>query len=373
MIPYKKIFFATFCFLLATSFVPAFSQLKNEVSIKGTLKNNTYTSATLFQIGKEMNQVAIIPIDKDGNFTYNLELKATDFYRLQFDNSTFVMCIFQAGENVEISTDVKDFMNQLMVKGSEQTEQVFKNQKLITTTKAKLDSISNASYQNMANPKYDSLQKVYSAAYDKINKKLTVALSEFVEKNLGSLAILFIQDNLKVDENIDLYSKADSVMMKRYPENFYVNNFTMQIEASKKTRLGSVAPDFTLPDTNGVNVSLSSFKGKYLLVDFWASWCGPCIKEVPNVQKLYADFHSKGFEILGVSLDKDKASWTRALRTKPLPWTQVSDLKYWKSMVVPLFNISGIPYTLLLDKEGKIIAKGLRGDDLYKKVESLMK
>jgi peroxiredoxin len=373
MIHYKRIFFASLFLFFATSFLPAFSQLKNEVNIKGSLKNSTYTSATLFQIGKEMNQVAVIPIDKDGNFTYKLELKATDFYRLQFDNSTFVMCIFQAGENVEISSDVKDFMNQLVVKGSEQTEQIFKNQKLITTTKAKLDSISNASYQILASPKYDSLQKVYSAAYDKISKKLTIALSEFVEKNLGSLAILFIQDNLKVDDNIDLYSKADSVLMKRYPENFYVNNFTMQIEASKKTRVGSVAPDFTLADTNGVNVSLSLFKGKYLLVDFWASWCGPCMKEVPNVQKLYADFHSKGFEILGVSLDKDKASWTRAIRTKPLPWTQVSDLKQWKSMVVPLFNISGIPYTLLLDKEGKIIAKGLRGDELYKKVESLMK
>ena len=137
--------------------------------------------------------------------------------------------------------------------------------------------------------------------------------------------------------------------------------------------MAHVAPDFTLPDTNGVNMSLSSLKGKYVLIDFWAAWCGPCMREMPNVKKLYADFKDKGFEILGVSLDKTKPAWTNAIKNNNLTWKHVSDIKFWQSIVVPMYNISGIPYTVLLDKEGKIVAKNLRGEELYKKVESLLK
>ncbi len=350
-----------------------FSQLKNEVNIKGLLKNNSYTSATLFQVGKELNQVATISIDKDGKFTYKLELITTDFYKLQFDKNNFIMFILQPGENVVISIDESDFLNKLVVTGSEQTSQIIANQKLITSTKIKLDSISNLSYINLGNTKYDSLLNVYSTSYEKINQNLNTALINFVQKNKASLAVLFITETLKIDENIELFSQADSLLLKKYPQNFYVLNFHAQIEASKKTRIGSIAPDFTLPDTNGVNVSLSSFKGKYVLIDFWAAWCNPCMKEMPNIQKLYADFNKKGLEILGVSLDKSKQLWTKTIRTNNLSWIQVSDVKYWSSIVVPLYNITGIPHTVLLNKEGKIIAKNLRGEELYNKIESLLK
>ncbi len=137
--------------------------------------------------------------------------------------------------------------------------------------------------------------------------------------------------------------------------------------------MGKEAPDFTLADTEGKNISLKSMRGRYVLVDFWASWCKPCRMENPNVVAAFDKFKDKNFTVLGVSLDKNKASWMRAIQDDRLDWKQVSDLKYWSSEVVPLYNIEGIPFNVLLDPNGIVIAKDLRGDELHKKLAEVLK
>lgn len=146
------------------------------------------------------------------------------------------------------------------------------------------------------------------------------------------------------------------------------------IDMAKVTAIGSVAPDFTQNDVNGKPVSLSSLRGKYVLIDFWASWCGPCRQENPNVVRVYNKYKGKNFTILGVSLDKPDAknNWMAAIKKDGLIWTQVSDLQFWENSAARLFYVSAIPANFLLDPQGKIIARDLRGDDLDKKLADVL-
>ena len=129
----------------------------------------------------------------------------------------------------------------------------------------------------------------------------------------------------------------------------------------------------TLPDVNGKTVSLSSFRGKYVLLDFWASWCGPCRAENPNVVAAYQKFKGKNFTIVGVSLDNNKDAWENAIKSDGLAWTQVSDLKGWQSQAAALYNVQSIPSNFLIDTAGKVIAKNLRGKDLEEALSSVLK
>jgi len=146
-----------------------------------------------------------------------------------------------------------------------------------------------------------------------------------------------------------------------------------QLDMLKATAVGAVAPDFTQNDVNGTPVKLSSFRGKYVLLDFWASWCGPCRQENPNVVRNYNKYKAKNFTVLGVSLDKadSKSAWLAAIKNDGLDWTQVSDLKYWNNAVAALYSITSIPQNYLIGPDGKIIAKNLRGEDLDAKLQEL--
>ncbi|MBS1564580.1 MAG: TlpA family protein disulfide reductase, partial [Bacteroidetes bacterium] len=147
-----------------------------------------------------------------------------------------------------------------------------------------------------------------------------------------------------------------------------------KINIAKKTGIGQLAMDFTQNDTSGNPVTLSSLRGKYLLVDFWASWCGPCRAENPNVVKAYDKYKDKGFSILSVSLDRPgaKDKWIKAIHDDHLNWNHVSDLLFWDNAVAKLYGIQAIPQNLLLDPQGKIIGKNLRGEDLTKKLSEVI-
>jgi len=154
--------------------------------------------------------------------------------------------------------------------------------------------------------------------------------------------------------------------------SIYVTELKKLADKVRITDIGTVAPDFTLNTPEGTPLALSSLRGKIVLVDFWASWCKPCRQENPNVVKLYTQYKDKGFDILGVSLDRDKAAWIKAIADDQLAWHHISDLKFWQSEAALKYGVQSIPFTLLLDKEGKIIAKNLRGEELANKLAELL-
>jgi peroxiredoxin len=149
--------------------------------------------------------------------------------------------------------------------------------------------------------------------------------------------------------------------------------YATYLDKLKATSMGAIAPDFTQNDPDGNPIKLSDLKGKYVLIDFWASWCGPCRKENPNVVKAYAKFRDKGFEILGVSLDKNKEAWIKAIADDQLTWKHVSDLKYWNNEVGVLYAVRAVPQNFLIDPTGKIVAKNLRSEALETKLSEIFK
>ncbi len=209
--------------------------------------------------------------------------------------------------------------------------------------------------------------------YDKLVDSLKSSAKSFVFKNRNNIlaayfGLVYLNEPGKEALMNEIYDTLTPAVKKSY----FGTKLGELVSAAGKTAIGNMAPDFSQNDPSGKPITLSSLRGQYVMIDFWASWCGPCRQENPNIVKAYNAYKDKGFTILGVSLDQDKAAWEKAIADDKLTWQQVSDLKYWENAVARTYNIQSIPASLLLDKEGKIIAKDLRGEALEAKLKELM-
>jgi peroxiredoxin len=208
---------------------------------------------------------------------------------------------------------------------------------------------------------------------DSIQTQMTNLQKIFVKSNPSSYVTPYILTGIsyemEADELETLVNGLDTTIAA-LPQ---IKTLKLRIDAMKKVSVGQKAPDFTMNDVNDKPVALSSkFGPKLLLVDFWASWCNPCRQENPNVVKVYNEFHKKGFDIVGVSLDQKKESWLKAISDDKLTWTHLSDLQYWNNAAAKLYAVNSIPANFLLDENGQIIGKNLRGEELYNKVNEVL-
>jgi len=213
----------------------------------------------------------------------------------------------------------------------------------------------------------------YRTANEAIMKEMRSIQKEFVLNNPNSFATPNILRSMMNEMNPDEIEKIITAMNREVANTNTVADIKANIMSKKAVDVGQKAPDFTLNDVNGHPVKLSSKVGsKLLLIDFWAAWCGPCRLENPNVVKVFNEFKSKGFDIFGVSLDRTRAEWIKAIATDDLRWTHVSDLLYFNCIAAKLYAVNAIPANFLLDQNGIIIAKNIRGEDLYNKVKELL-
>jgi peroxiredoxin len=218
-------------------------------------------------------------------------------------------------------------------------------------------------------------EQKFQARYEKAVEDYKSALLQYVRQNPNSAASAEAL-NMWAGPSMDvaLAERLYSSLSPGVHNTRAGQELLKRIKSSRSTEIGSVAPVFTQNDTSGKAIKLTDFRGKYVLLDFWASWCGPCRAENPNYVKAYAEYKDKGFTILGVSLDQPGGhdAWLAAIKKDGLTWTQVSDLKYWNNEVAKLYDIRAVPQNFLIDPTGKIIAKDLRGEDLTKKLKEVI-
>ena len=281
-------------------------------------------------------------------------------------------------ENAAIQISAKDSVKNAVITGSVSEKE---SRQLDAITRPLTDKII---YLNNRYGKKNQ-QGVYLSSVDARKKagdtiqglvaSIKNAKLKFVEGHLNSFMGLYTY-NLYILDNKFVPSEV-SPLFDRFSDKLKLSDLgkktVEKLEIGKRRQTGAKATDFTQNDLNDKPFTLSSLRGKYVLVDFWASWCVPCRAENPNVVKAYAQLKDKNFEIVGVSLDQGKAAWAEAVRKDGLPWIHVSDLKGWKNEVAVMYGINSVPQNLLIDPNGQIIAKNLRGDELTQKLAELIK
>ena len=347
--------------------------------LKGTLSDSKAETLYLEKLGSA-KQVIIdsVILDENGNFEFTNYTPKIGFYRIKTNDKNFAMLVLDSADKVTITGSVKDLGNTFKVEGSPETTIFIEYNNLSKSRDIKLDSLNKAfqllmETNKMDSKRMDSLSAIFETPYNSIINQSNILMVDKITKNTNMYSSIMAIQALDPDKYSDLYKSLDAGLSKKFPNDKNVIMFHEVVERMLSTNIGQFAPEISLPSPDGKEIALSSLKGKLVLIDFWASWCGPCRKEMPNVVKIYSKFKNKGFEIYGVSLDQDKEKWMEAITKDGINWPQVSDLKYWDNVAARIYNVQGIPYTVLIDKDGKIIAKNLRGQELEKKIAEVLK
>ena len=365
----------------------------NNIEVKGKLTNSIKGEYIYLDELRSSKLVTVdsVALSEDGTFSLKRKMEFPSFYLLKTDETNFLTMLLEPGQKIELKADIDSLNFPSALSGSRGTELMTEYNRKLQAAIVRLKGLREEYVRNLGSPQLsdimDRLDSIGQACLNDINSYT----KNYIDENLTSLvslAALYQQvapGEYILDPQKDLryYIRVDSALSLLYPDydpvktlHEQVQNLVADIQSqnliSPVYQHGDEVPEIALPDPEGDTIRLSSTRGNVVLLDFWAAWCPPCRQENPNLVKAYTLYHSKGFRIYQVSLDKTREAWIKGIRDDHLEnWIHVSDLKYWSSVVVPLYNIKKIPTNFLLDMEGRIIGSNLNGEALQNKLAEL--
>lgn len=353
---------------------------KNEgktFEVEGTIKN-TIAKTVYLEENIPEGQPTIMDsaqIKPDGNFRLKTATKEEALYQLRLNDKLVPFALVVSDrDKINLQADIANTSQPYTVQGSPATEALLAFDKKtyeqglkIFTLGSKVDSLIKAHTP-------DSIVNAEYAKVEEAATELKTFAQDFFAKSTSPVVTLYALSsfqNTSANLGIKGFSKGEmtdivNAAAAKFPAHVALQNV-------KKSMPSAKAPDFSQPDVNGKSISLSSFKGKYVLLDFWASWCKPCRQDNPNVVKAYNEFKDKNFTIFGVSLDQNKEAWQQAIHQDGLTWTHASDLKFWSNEAAVLYGVQGIPANFLIDPNGNIIAQDLHGEEIVRELRKVVK
>lgn len=334
-----------------------------------------------------------VVIDSEDKFEFKSKTKYGDFYNVYFDKINPVLLYVDSGDVITFKSSFDNFSSNYSVEGSKVSQDIKLVQGKLNESFNLIKNIYSQSMTEVDSSKMDSVKNAVAIQSNKVVEEHRNYILNFIKSNPNSFAVLpAIYQSFDARSPIfsyltdyQYYHMIDSALNSSFPTSKHAKEFHTQVIQLKqqydplinqkpKVNEGTSAPDFTVSTPDGKTISLSSFKGKYVLLDFWAAWCGPCRHENPNVVNAYRQFKSKNFTVFQVSLDKNKEDWLAAIEKDKLgDWPHGSDLQYWNSAPAKLYGVQSIPSNFLIDPQGNIIAQNLRGDDLISTLKGILK